>query len=81
MPIFTVVDNYTTHLIIATKTSKFLVHLMLQVPLCRGTIVLESCLITTNFRRELSREQNTRLDDEEENTGTVKSKVHHGTSG
>ena len=42
------------------------------VLICPGTNFLESCSITTVLKRALSREQNARGDDEEENNGIGK---------
>ena len=46
-----------------------------------GTIFLRSCSIFTVLKRSFSREQNTRRNDDEENSGSGKLKVFFGISG
>ena len=56
-------------------------HLPGRLVLYHGIIFLRSCLIATVLKRAFSREQNTRRDDEEENTGSGKSNILYEISG
>ena len=67
------IHYFTAHLLKKSKLANILSTQYFML-LCPGTVLLESFLITTLFKRALSREQNTWRNNKEKNTGLRKSK-------